>query len=96
MRSFYVYILTNRQYGTLYVGMTGNLARRTWEHKSKSVPGFTKTHGLDRLVCYEIFDDVESAAHREKQIKRWNRAWKIQLIEKMNPDWTDLYFGLNR
>ncbi|TNE56640.1 MAG: GIY-YIG nuclease family protein [Alphaproteobacteria bacterium] len=96
MRQFYVYILTNRQYGTLYVGMTGNLARRIWEHKSKSVLGFTKTYGLDRLVYFEVSDTAQSAAQRERQIKRWNRAWKIQLIEKTNPEWIDLYDEVNR
>lgn len=89
-RCFYVYILTNRAYGTLYVGITNNLARRVWEHKSDAVPGFTHQQGLHTLVWYEMHATVEEAIRREKLIKKWHRDWKVNLIQAMNPSWDDL------
>src|SRR5467141_2677829 len=93
-RSFYVYILASRIGGTLYIGVTNNLIRRVAEHRLKSVKGFTKKYEVDRLVYFEQFDDAEKAIGREKQLKKWNRAWKIRLIEEVNPNWDDLYSGI--
>ncbi|WP_404401100.1 GIY-YIG nuclease family protein [Pelagibacterium halotolerans] len=89
-RQFFVYILTNKQYGTLYTGMTGDLARRIFEHRSKAVKSFSREHDLMRLVWYEVHGTVDAAYTRERRIKRWNRTWKIQLIEHDNPHWRDL------
>ena len=86
----YVYILTNYNETTFYIGVTGNLQKRIWEHKNKVVEGFTKKYNVDRLVYYELTEDVESAINREKQLKRWHRQWKINLIKEMNPDFKDL------
>jgi putative endonuclease len=94
MKKGYVYILTNKPKGTLYIGVTSDLVRRVYEHKSKAVVGFTKKYGLDVLVYYEIHDSMELAIHREKCMKEWKRAWKIEKIQEMNPDWCDLYSGL--
>ena len=91
----WVYILANRRRGTLYVGSTDNLGRRIWEHKQKLIPGFTTRYGVDRLVYYEAYDLLMDARHRERSMKRWRRAWKIELIESFNPEWRDLYFDLN-
>jgi putative endonuclease len=93
-RSFYVYILANRIGGTLYIGVTNDLIRRVAEHRLKSVESFTKKYEVDRLVYFEQFDDVENAIKRERRLKKWNRAWKIRLIEEFNPDWDDLYPGI--
>ncbi|MEH6952108.1 GIY-YIG nuclease family protein [Nitrobacter sp. NHB1] len=93
-RCFYVYILASRIGGTLYVGVTNDLLRRLAEHKSKIAESFTKTYGVDRLVYFECFDDIEQAIHREKRLKKWERLWKVQLIEKDNPNWDDLYPGV--
>jgi putative endonuclease len=93
-RSFYVYILASRLGGTLYIGVTNDLIRRIAEHRLKLVDGFTKKYDVHRLVHFEQFDDVENAIKREKQLKRWNRAWKIRLIEELNPNWDDLYPGI--
>jgi putative endonuclease len=90
-RSYYVYILASRIGGTLYIGVTNDLVRRVYEHKSGTVEGFAKDFGVNRLVYFECFDDIEAAIHREKRLKKWSRAWKIALIEKDNPDWMDLY-----
>lgn len=90
-RSFYVYLLANDRYGTLYVGVTSDLMKRVWEHREGVVEGFTKEHGLKRLVWFETHCDAVSAITREKQIKKWNRAWKIRLIQEENPYWRDLY-----
>jgi putative endonuclease len=88
--SFFVYILASRRNGTLYIGMTDNLARRIWEHKSGAVPGFTRKYGVKMLVWYEVHETRESAFQRERQLKKWNRAWKLALIERSNPSWRDL------
>ncbi|TNE58750.1 MAG: GIY-YIG nuclease family protein [Alphaproteobacteria bacterium] len=87
----YVYILTNQRNGTLYIGVTSNLPKRIWEHRNGVVPGFTKSHGLKILVYYEAFDDIAEARLRELQMKKWRRAWKLRIIEEMNPQWLDLY-----
>ena len=89
-----VYILASERNGTLYVGVTAELGKRVWEHKNDLVEGFTKKYRVHQLVYYEMHGDMIAAITREKQIKKWNRAWKIQLIEEMNPTWKDLYEGL--
>ncbi|MBE3097974.1 MAG: GIY-YIG nuclease family protein [Planctomycetes bacterium] len=86
-----VYILASRRNGTLYVGVTSNLAKRVWEHKNDVVEGFTKRYGVHRLVWYELHETMDSAIRREKAIKEWRRAWKLELIEQFNPAWEDLY-----
>ncbi|MGE0754060.1 MAG: GIY-YIG nuclease family protein [Alphaproteobacteria bacterium] len=86
-----VYIITNKAFGTLYIGVTNDLQRRFYEHKEKLVDDFTKKYSLDKLVYYEIFDDIEAAIHREKCMKEWNRNWKLRQIMEMNPDWKGLY-----
>lgn len=91
MKQFYVYILASSRNGTLYVGVTSDLAARIWQHKDKVVGGFTKQYRVGQLVYYETFDDVEEAIQREKSVKRWKRNWKLSLIEKSNPGWRDLY-----
>ena len=88
---YYVYLMASRRNGTLYLGVTNNLVRRVYEHKNKVVPGFTSRYGVDRLVWFECYDDPENAIAREKDIKKWRRAWKLRLIEQMNPDWRELY-----
>jgi putative endonuclease len=88
---YFVYILASRRNGTLYVGVTNDLVRRVYEHKNDFVDGFTKRYGVHLLVYYESTNEVASAIQREKQIKKWNRAWKIELIERVNQDWKDLY-----
>ena len=90
-RQYYVYILTSKPHGTLYIGVTNNLAHRVWQHKHGLLEGFTKLYGVHRLVHYEVFDRPVEAIQREKRIKKWNRAWKIRLIEATNPGWEDLY-----
>lgn len=92
--SFYVYILSSSIGGTLYIGVTNDLVRRVHEHKEKAADSFTGKYGVDRLVYYEQFDNVEAAIRREKRLKKYNRAWKIQVIEQKNPDWIDLYPGI--
>ncbi len=89
--SYYVYILTSKRNGTLYVGVTNNLVKRIWEHKQGFIEGFTKTYRVTSLVYYELYDDPTNAITREKQLKKWNRLWKLKLIEKNNPTWIDLY-----
>lgn len=86
-----VYILASKRNGTLYVGVTSDLAARIWQHRNDVVEGFTKKYGVHMLVYFELHDDMESAIIREKRLKKWNRAWKLRLIEEMNPDWNDLY-----
>ena len=95
MREFYVYILTNKRNGTLYIGVTNNLQRRVYEHKNNLKKGFTKKHQLHHLVYFESTEDIRSALQREKQLKKWERGWKIELIEKNNPQWKDLYETLH-
>ncbi len=94
--SYYVYILANRRGGTLYVGVTNDLVRRAYEHREGLVEGFTKARDIKILVYFEAHDDIEQAIIREKRLKRWRRAWKIQLIDRDNPDWRDLYHDLAR
>jgi len=89
-----VYILASRRNGTLYVGVTSNLARRVWEHRTDAVAGFTKRYGVHTLVFVEFHDTMNAAIVREKQVKRWKRAWKLELIERDNPMWRDLYADL--
>ena len=91
MKSPCAYILTNKPKGTLYIGVTSNLTQRVWQHKNDLVEGFTERYGVHRLVWYEVHETMESAIMREKALKKWNRAWKVELIEKTNPNWTDLY-----
>ena len=88
---FHVYLLASRRDGTLYLGVTRDLARRIDEHKSKVLPGFSRKYGVDRLVWYEEYPTAAEAIDREKDIKKWRRQWKVNLIEENNPDWMDLY-----
>ena len=90
-RVYYVYILASRVGGTLYIGVTSDLVRRVYEHKEKAVKGFTNRYGVSRLVYFEPFGEVEAAILREKQLKKWRRGWKVQLVEQKNPNWDDLY-----
>ena len=89
-----VYLLASKPHGVLYIGVTSNLKYRIWQHKQKLVDGFSKKYNADRLVWYEQYADIYSAITREKQIKKWNRDWKIELIESRNPNWEDLYEGI--
>jgi putative endonuclease len=89
-----VYILASQRNGTLYVGVTSDLVKRVWEHKNEMVEGFTKQYGVHMLVWYEPHDTMESAIQREKCIKKWNRSWKLALVEKSNPSWKDLFDDL--
>ncbi len=91
MKNYYVYILTNKPNGTLYIGVKNDLARRMYEHRNKLINGFTKKYNLKKLIYFEVFDRIEDAILREKRLKKWNRQWKIELIEKTNPNWIDLY-----
>jgi len=93
-KQYYVYILASKRNGTLYIGVTADLIRRIYEHKNKLVEGFTQKYNVHDLVYYEVTESVEGAIAREKQLKKWNREWKVRLIEKGNPDWKDLYGGL--
>jgi putative endonuclease len=93
-RSFYVYILASRIGGTLYIGVTNDLVRRVFEHRLKQVKSFTNKYEVDRLVYFEQFDEAENAIRREKRLKKYNRAWKIRLIEELNPNWDDLYSSI--
>lgn len=94
MEYCYVYILASSRNGTLYIGVTSDLIKRIYEHKNNLIDGFTKKYGVHRLVYYEQTSDIESAIEREKRLKKWNRKWKLELIEKNNPDWEDLYTSL--
>ena len=89
-KTYAVYILTNYNETTFYIGVTGNLQKRVWEHKNKVVDSFSKKYNLTKLVYYELTENVESALNREKQLKRWHREWKINLIKQMNPNLDDL------
>jgi len=86
-----VYILASKRNGTLYIGVTSDPVKRIWEHKNNMVEGFTKLYAVHQLVWYELHDNMESAIQREKQLKEWKRRWKIELIERANPNWQDLY-----
>jgi putative endonuclease len=88
---YFVYLLANEPKGVLYVGVTNDLARRTWEHKTKVVPGFTSKYGVSRLVYYEEYASILEARDRERALKHWRRPWKFKLIEELNPTWRDLY-----
>ncbi|RSZ57564.1 GIY-YIG nuclease family protein [Massilia atriviolacea] len=87
----YVYMLASDPYGTLYVGVTSDLVRRVWEHRTAVMEGFTKRHAVTRLVWYEMHADIMEAIKREKQIKKWRRNWKVNLVQAENPGWRDLY-----
>src|SRR5689334_8551034 len=91
----FVYLLASKPYGTLYVGSTFGLARRVWQHKTRAIPGFTAKYDVDRLVWFETHERLETALVRERQIKKWKRDWKINLIERENPHWADLYPSLS-
>ena len=93
--SFYVYIPASQRNGTLYVGVTDDLARRAWEHRAGLVEGFTKQYGLRRLVFAEHYDDMRAARQRERNMKHWRRSWKVRLILGQNPGWADLYDQLS-
>jgi putative endonuclease len=86
-----VYILASQRNGTLYIGVTSDLVGRVWQHKNKVIEGFSKQYDISMLVYYEIHDTMESAITQEKQFKKWNRQWKMRLIEDTNPSWSDLY-----
>ncbi len=90
MKTFYVYITSSQKNGTLYIGVTNDLSRRMHAHKNKLVVGFTAKYSVHNLVYYEAFESIVAAIQREKQLKKWNRAWKLRLIEEMNPKWKDL------
>ena len=87
----FIYILTNKTHTVLYIGVTNDLKRRVWEHKQKMLEGFTKDYRVDHLIYYEQFTDIARAIEREKQLKTWHRSWKEHLINKLNPQWKDLY-----
>jgi putative endonuclease len=91
---YYIYILASKKNGTLYIGVTSDLLKRIYEHKNDLAEGFTQKYAVHNLVYFEVTESIESAIFREKQLKKWNRAWKINLIEKSNPAWNDLYFEL--
>ena len=95
MKQYFVYILASKRNGTLYLGITNNLLKRVYEHKNNLIEGFTKKYTVHALVYYEVYNDIYDAIAREKRIKKWNRCWKIELIEKFNPKWEDLYYRLS-
>jgi len=86
-----VYIMASSRNGTLYIGVTSDLAKRTWQHKNEIIKGFSEKYTVHLLVWYEAHENMESAISREKALKKWNRIWKLRLIEQLNPDWQDLY-----
>ena len=94
--TYFVYMLASGRHGTLYVGVTNDLARRIHEHKTKVIKGFTSKYDVSRLVWYEAYERIDEAIAREKALKKWHRDWKIRLIEEMNPEWEDLYPTLNQ
>jgi putative endonuclease len=95
MRQYFVYILASKKNGTLYIGVTNNLLKRVYEHKKKLVEGFTQKYDVHNLVYYEIFRNIQDAITREKNMKKWKRKWKMELIEESNPNWEDLYCTLS-
>ena len=92
--NYFVYLMASRRNGTLYVGVTNDLVRRTYEHRENLIGGFTSRYGVHKLVWYEGTPSIEAAIHKEKQIKNWKRAWKVALVEQGNPEWLDLYPSL--
>ena len=94
MKTYYIYIFASKRNGTLYIGITNDLTRRIFEHKTGLINGFTKKYSVNKLVYFESTNDVNAAILREKRLKKWKRQWKIELIEKSNPDWNDLSEGL--
>ena len=90
-KTYWVYILASRRNGTLYIGVTNDLLRRVQQHRERIVPGFTKKYDVKHLVYFEAFNDIRAAIHRETRMKKWNRKWKLDLIESSNPEWKDLY-----
>ena len=90
--SYFVYLLASKRNGTLYIGVTNNLPRRPYEHREKTIKGFTQKYNVSMLVYYEVHRNINAAIQGEKQLKKWNRSWKLKLIERHNPQWTDLYF----
>jgi putative endonuclease len=95
-KNYYVYILTNKRNGTLYIGVTQDLLKRVYLHKKELLDGFTKKYNVKRLVYYEVYQDIKDAILREKGLKKWKREWKIKLIEEKNPSWEDLYYKLTK
>jgi putative endonuclease len=93
---YYVYLMASHKHGTLYIGVTSNLLGRVYQHKTNAVPGFTRRYHVHLLVWFECYDDPLTAIAREKEIKKWRREWKINLIEQTNPEWVDLYETLAR
>ena len=93
--AYYVYLLASKKHGTLYIGVTNDIVRRVYEHRTKVVRGFTSTYDVGKLVYFEIYEDPVSAIAREKELKKWRRDWKIRLIEEKNPEWVDLYPGIS-
>jgi putative endonuclease len=91
LKTFFIYILASKRNGTLYIGLTNDLVRRVYEHKNQVHSGFTRSYHVHLLVYYEVFEDIDAAIVREKQLKKWNRKWKLRLIEQHNPKWKDLY-----
>jgi putative endonuclease len=89
--AFYVYLLASKKHGTLYLGVTNDVVRRVYEHRTKAVGGFTTRYDVDKLVWFEIYEDAATAIAREKELKKWRRGWKVRLIEEQNPGWSDLY-----
>ena len=95
MKQYFIYILASKRNGTIYLGITSNLLKRIYEHKNNLIEGFTKKYNVHTLVYYETYNDIYDAIAREKSIKKWKRQWKIELIEKFNPKWEDLYYRLS-
>jgi len=93
--AFYVYLLASKKHGTLYLGVTNDVVRRVYEHRTKAVGGFTTRYGVDKLVWFEIYENTATAIAPEKELKKWRRDWKIRLIEEQNPGWSDLYPGIS-
>lgn len=91
MKKGFVYMMSNKQDGVLYIGVTSDIVKRVYEHKNSLVDGFTKQYNLKNLVYYEVYDEIEEAIKREKQLKNWHRKWKVELVNKQNPKWEDLY-----
>ena len=94
MKGGFVYIMASRRNGTIYIGVTSDLRKRAWEHRTGVIGGFTRRYGCKLLVWFQTFDSLDSARHRELQMKEWRRAWKLEAIEQLNPDWRDLYEDL--